>query len=204
MAKPYADCAGSGLHTHFSVLNTDGINIFDNGAAQGTDTMRHAIAGLMEALQPSTLIFAPHANSYSRLVPGAHAPTGVAWAYDNRTAAIRVPSSAPKARRIEHRVAGGDVNPYLMLAAVLGAALNGIEDTKDPPPPLTGNAYETKLPQIPNTWASAIDLFETAPQMARIFPADLIRNFVLTKRQEHATLNDLSPQEQVEIYLDIV
>ena len=76
----------------------------------------------------STLLFAPHENSYDRLVPNAHAPTGIGWAYENRTAAIRIPASACVARRIEHRVAGGDVNPYLSIAAVLGAALNGLED----------------------------------------------------------------------------
>ena len=81
-------------------------------------------------LYGSTLLFAPHENSYDRLVPNAHAPTGIGWAYENRTAAIRIPSSGPKARRIEHRVAGGDVNPYLMLTAILGAALTGIEDAQ--------------------------------------------------------------------------
>ena len=75
----------------------------------------------------STLIVAPHSNSYDRLVPGAHAPTAAAWAYENRTAAIRIPSGSASARRIEHRVAGGDINPYLMLAVVLGAAMQGIE-----------------------------------------------------------------------------
>ena len=92
----------------------------------------------------STLIFAPHENSYDRLVPNEHAPTGIGWAFENRTAALRIPASRPAARRIEHRVAGGDVNPYLMIAAVLGAALIGIEDRKTPPAPIVGNAYETK------------------------------------------------------------
>jgi glutamine synthetase len=65
-------------------------------------------------------------------VPGAHAPTGIAWAHENRTTALRVPSGGPAARRIEHRVAGGDINPYLFLAAILGAALNGMEDHEGP------------------------------------------------------------------------
>ena len=204
MAKPFDDRAGSGLHTHFSVLDSAGANIFDNGGPEGTAAMQHAIAGLMAALQPSTLIFAPHANSYERLVPHAHAPTGVAWAYDNRTASIRVPAGPPKARRIEHRVAGGDVNPYLMLAAVLGAALNGMEDAAAPPAPITGNAYDLDLPQIPSDWSEAISLFETAPQIARIFSRQLIDNLVLTKQQELRVMAPLSPQEQVEIYLETV
>ncbi len=204
MAKPYPDYPGSGLHTHFSVLDEDGENVFDNGGPEGTDTLRNAIAGCLAAMPGSTLIFAPHANSYDRMVPGNHAPTGISWGYENRTAAIRIPSGNAKARRIEHRVSGGDVNPYLMLAAVLGAAINGIEDGANPPAPITGNAYEQDLQQIPSDWKSAIDLFEADAPIARIFTSELIRNLVLTKRQELEYMAELSAQEQVEIYLDSV
>ncbi|MEH6645066.1 glutamine synthetase family protein [Sulfitobacter sp.] len=204
MAKPYADYPGSGLHTHFSVLDTEGNNVFDNGGPEGTDVMRHAVAGCLEAMAGSALIFAPHANSFERMVPGSHAPTGVSWAYENRTSSIRIPSGSSAARRIEHRVSGGDVNPYLMLAAVLGSAINGIEDGKEPPAPITGNAYAAELPQIPNTWQSAIDAFEKDAAVARIFPPELIQNLVLTKRQELHYMEELSLAEQVEIYLDTV
>ncbi|WP_299150374.1 glutamine synthetase family protein [uncultured Tateyamaria sp.] len=204
MAKPYEDYAGSGLHMHFSVLDHAGRNIFDNGTDRGSDMLRHAIQGCLTGMPGSTLIFAPHANSYARFVPGAHAPTGIAWAYENRTAAIRVPSGPPAARRIEHRLAGGDVNPYLSIAAVLGAALNGIEDATDPPAPITGNAYAQDLPQVPGTWDTAIDAFETSPETARIFDAELIRNMVMTKRQEAREMAALSTDEQTEIYLDTV
>jgi glutamine synthetase len=156
-------------------------------------------------MHDSTLLFAPHANSYARLVPDAHAPTTICWGYENRTAAIRIPAGSPSARRIEHRVAGGDVNPYLMLAVILGAALNGIEDAVDPPSPITGNAYAVEgLPQIPGTWEEAIDAFEGSAALPRIFPRELIRNLVLTKRQEAHYLAELNPEEQVELYLDTV
>ncbi|WP_149788977.1 glutamine synthetase family protein [Lutimaribacter pacificus] len=204
MAKPYEDYAGSGLHVHFSVLDRDGNNIFDDGGPKGSDALRHAIAGCLKAMPDSMLIFAPHANSYDRLVPENHAPTGIAWAYENRTAAIRVPAGNPAARRIEHRVAGGDVNPYLHLAAVLGAALTGIEDGEEPPAPITGNAYALDLPQVPNTWAEAIDAFDRSERMKRIFAPMLIQNLLLTKRQEMHYMAELTPQEQVEIYLDTV
>lgn len=204
MAKPYADYAGSGLHMHFSVLNKSGGNIFDNGTAQGSPQLLHAVQGCLDAMPGSTLLFAPHANSYDRMVPGAHAPTGIAWAYENRTSAIRIPSGNPQARRIEHRVAGGDVNPYLTVAAVLGAALNGIEDAQDPPAPITGNAYKADLPQIPRDWGTAIDAFETSDAVKRIFAPELIRNYVLTKRQELQYMTDLDPDARVEIYLDTV
>ncbi len=204
MAKPYEDYAGSGLHTHFSVLDEDGNNVFDDGGPKGTDTLRHAVAGCLNAMADSTLIFAPHWNSYDRMVPGAHAPTGICWAYENRTSAIRIPSGSHKARRIEHRLAGGDVNPYLMLAVILGAALNGIEDGLEPPEPITGNAYALDLPQVPDTWGVAIDAFEQSEAIKRIFAPELIQNFVLTKRQELHYMGDLTPAERVEIYLDTV
>lgn len=204
MAKPYEDYAGSGLHIHFSVLDEEGNNVFDDGGEKGTDVLRHAVAGCLKAMPGSALVFAPHANSFDRMVPDSHAPTGISWAYENRTSAIRIPSGNPAARRIEHRVSGGDVNPYLMMAAVLGAAINGIEDAQEPPAPITGNAYAADLPQIPGDWKTAIDAFETDPEVARIFPAELIRNFVLTKRQEMHYMQELTPTEQVSIYLDTV
>ncbi|MGP6086551.1 glutamine synthetase family protein [Antarctobacter jejuensis] len=204
MAKPYEDYSGNGMHAHFSVLDKDGTNIFDNGGPEGTDALRHAIAGCLAALSDSTLIYAPHLNSFERLVPDAHAPSAICWAYDNRTAAVRVPSGAPAARRIEHRVAGGDVNPYLALAAILGAALMGLEDGLEPPAQITGNAYDQDLPQMPGDWGSAIDAFADSPVMARIFPQELIRNFVLTKRQELRDMDDLDKHEQMELYLDTV
>ena len=204
MAKPYEDYTRSGMHIHFSVLDGEGRNIFDDGTERGSDALLHAVAGCLDSMPGSTLIFAPHANSYDRMVPGAHAPTGICWAYENRTAAIRIPSGPPAARRIEHRVAGGDVNPYLVIAAVLGAALNGIEDGAMPPEPITGNAYTADLARIPTLWQDAIDAFETDPHVARIFTPDLIRNYVMTKRQELHFMQEASPQEQVEIYLDTV
>ena len=146
-----------------------------------------------------------HANSYERLVPGAHAPTTICWGYENRTSAIRIPAGTPSARRIEHRVAGGDVNPYLMLAVILGAALNGIEDGLEPAAPVSGNAYAIPgLPQLPENWAAAIDAFESSAVMPRILPRELIRNLVQTKRQEAFYVAELNPEEKVELYLDTV
>jgi glutamine synthetase len=204
MAKPYPDYAGSGMHTHFSLLDEAGKNVFDDGGPKGTDLLRHAIAGCLNALHDSALIYAPHLNSFDRLVPESHAPTGIAWAYENRTTAIRVPSGSPSARRVEHRVAGGDVNPYLTLAAILGAALVGIEDKALPPEPVTGNAYALDLPQIPADWPSAVTAFEKSTVMPRIFHDELIRNLVQTKRQEIHYMDELTPNERVEIYLDTV
>ncbi|MFG1489662.1 glutamine synthetase, partial [Oceanospirillum sp. HFRX-1_2] len=141
MAKPYADKSGNGFHVHFSLIDKDGNNVFDDGTDAGSDLLRHAIAGLMETMADSMLIFAPHLNSYRRFAAGAHAPTFASWGYENRTVALRVPESEPVARRIEHRVSGADANPYLVLASVLAGALYGIENKLQPPSPIEGDAY---------------------------------------------------------------
>ena len=137
-------------------------------------------------------------------MPGAHAPTGAGWGYENRTVAIRIPGGPPAARRIEHRVAGGDINPYLSFAAILGAAITGIEEGMTPPPPITGNAYEVDLPQLAPDWQSAIDIFESDPMIARIFDAELIRNLVMTKRQELARMAEIPEEHHWKTYLDTV
>ncbi|GGH22284.1 glutamate--putrescine ligase [Cribrihabitans marinus] len=205
MAKPYSQDAGNGMHVHFSVVDAEGRNVFNDGGPRGTDLLRQAVAGCLAAMPGSTLIFAPHGNSYERLVPEAHAPTGACWAYENRTAAIRVPGGAPAARRIEHRVAGGDINPYLMLASVLGAALIGIEDGLTPPDPITGNAYEiADLPQLHPDLAAAVEAFATDPMLARILPAALVSNMALTKRQEIARFAARDPDTHWLSYLEAV
>ena len=204
MAKPYEDYSGNGMHTHFSVIDANGDNKMANGTFEGAPLLTQAIAGCMAGISDLTLIFAPHGNSYERLVPNAHAPTGICWAYENRTASIRVPGGNYAARRVEHRVAGGDVNPYLLIAAALGSALIGIEDQLEPGPPVEGNAYEQDLPQLPGTWAEAIEAFDASPIARRIFDAQLVDNFVMTKRQELKYFTPLTPEEQLDLYLDTV
>ena len=204
MAKPYEDYAGNGMHMHFSVLDQQGRNIFDNGSTEGSEALHHAIAGCLAGMAGSMLIFAPHASSYDRFVPGAHAPTALAWGYENRTTALRVPSGTPAARRIEHRVAGGDVNPYLLVASILGAALTGIERKLTPPAPTHGNAYDAASPHLPTTWGDAIAAFEDCQMTAQIFPRELVANYLATKRQEMHYMAELSPEEQMQLYLDTV
>ncbi|NDV01693.1 glutamine synthetase family protein [Pseudoroseicyclus tamaricis] len=204
MAKPYEEYAGSGLHMHFSMQDEAGNNAFANDTFEGSDLLRQGIAGCLKGIPELALIFAPHGNSYDRLVPESHAPTGICWAYENRTASVRVPGGSWKARRIEHRVAGGDVNPYLFMAAVLGSALTGIEDGLQPPPPIFGNAYEQEMAQIPDTWERAIDALEESAFARRIFPDLLLQNLVRTKRQEARYFAELTKRQQLELYLDTV
>ncbi|WP_374638048.1 glutamine synthetase family protein, partial [Paracoccus sp. (in: a-proteobacteria)] len=184
MAKPYGDRAGSGMHVHFSLNDAEGRNIFDNGGEEGTEILRHAVAGLIRTMQENALVFAPHENSFRRLLPGAHAPSSVAWGYENRTVAVRIPGGSPKARRIEHRVAGADANPYLVLASILGGALLGIEGKWEPPAPVTGDAYSQNHETLPPDWASAIEAFSRGPHVTQIYARRLQRMFVQCKLQE--------------------
>ncbi len=204
MAKPFQGEAGNGMHMHFSITDQNGNNIFDDGSAYGTDSLRHAVAGCLAAMPASTLVFAPHGNSYQRLTPGSHAPTGVSWGYENRTAALRIPAGNPKARRIEHRVACGDINPYLIFSLVLGAALNGIEQKFAPPAPIQGNAYEHDVPRLPTDWATAIEMFRSDPLVAQILPRQLIENYCLTKEQELERLRDIAASDHWKVYLETV
>ncbi len=200
LAKPFPAESGSGLHTHFSILDKDGENVFtDDG------TLRHAVSGCLDALAPSTLIFAPHASSFARFQASAHAPVNATWGYENRTVALRVPGGPLAARRIEHRVAGGDINPYLLFAAVFGAAMSGIDAGHDPPAPTTGNAY-TQTPSLPGlhrTWDQAIEGLDH-PALHDILPPLLIDNLQRTKRQEAALMAQMSDHDILTATLEAV
>ncbi|WP_149804151.1 glutamine synthetase family protein [Mesorhizobium sp. NFR06] len=204
MAKPYGERAGNGFHVHFSVLDKDGRNVFDDGSDQGSDTMRHAVGGLLAAMAQSTLVFAPHFNSYRRLRPRSYAPTAVAWGYENRMVAIRIPGGPSAARRIEHRVSGADANPYLVLAAILGAALIGIERQLSPGEPTGGEGQGLPLAKLPPDWASAIAAFEAGPRVAEIFPTVLRDAFIACKRQELNTFALNVSDFEIETYLESV
>ena len=184
MAKPYGRGAGNGLHVHFSLLDREGRNLFDDGTDSGTEMMRHAVGGMLSGMAESTLVFAPHFNSYRRLRPNSYAPTALAWGYETRMVAIRIPGGAPQARRIEHRVAGADANPYLVLAAILGAALTGIERQIDPGAPRKSDADGEDLPRLPADWRAAIGAFEQGNLVSDIFARDLRTAFLACKRQE--------------------
>lgn len=184
MAKPYGDRSGNGFHVHFSLIDENANNVFDDGTEKGTDVMKQAVGGILKALPESTLLFAPHMNSYRRLRPGTHAPTSVAWGYENRTTAIRIPGGSATARRIEHRVAGADANPYLVTAGILGAALFGIRNKLEPVNPTSGNAYQCDVPALPGSWISALDAFENGEIMPSIFCRELIDAFGACKKQE--------------------
>ncbi|NOR62029.1 MAG: glutamine synthetase, partial [Rhodobacteraceae bacterium] len=204
MPKPYLDQSGSGLHVHFSLLYETGNNVFDDGTEAGSDMLRHCVNGLLRLMPACTLIFAPHLNSYRRLTPNSHAPTSIGWGYENRTSAIRIPGGSPKARRIEHRVAGADANPYLLLASLLAGVLEGLEVQENPPEPTAGNAYDAGLPQLPADWAAAIAAFDASAALKAHLNPQFCDVFTAMKQQELNRFTQRMSDFEVATYLTTV
>ncbi|MEV8466980.1 glutamine synthetase family protein [Fluviibacterium sp. DFM31] len=204
MAKPYGTRSGNGFHVHVSLIDGDGRNVFDDGTEAGSDLMRHAVAGMIRTMAETALTYAPHENSFRRLAPRAHAPSAIGWGYENRTLAIRIPGGSAAARRIEHRVAGADANPYLVLASVLGGALLGLREGWEPPAPVTGNAYAQDLPHLPPDWASAIEAFETGTHIRQIYDPLLVSMFTDCKRQELGVFTRRVTDFEYHTYLETV
>lgn len=199
MPKPYGDMAGSGMHLHMSLLR-GGRNIFAGGDGPN-GAARHALAGLIGAMAECMLIFAPGANSYRRLAPGMYAPIVAAWGIDNRGVALRMPETAGKAARIEHRTAGADANPYLLTAAVLAGALAGLEAGTEAPAPVTGEAGEADGDTLPLSWWQAAREFSASPFVAEWMGARFQEIFAKMKRQERATLIAHVPEAEYAAYL---
>jgi glutamine synthetase len=160
MAKPYRDHAGSGAHLHVSLVDAEGRNIFAAEAATGSERLRHAIGGLAATINDAMAVCAPSANSYRRFRPEAYVPLNPSWSVNNRGVAFRVPHGAPDSRRVEHRVAGADANPYLLAAVVLAGMHLGLTRKLDPGPVLAGNAYRDTTATIPVSWPEALAAFD--------------------------------------------
>ena len=126
LPKPYADMAGSGLHVHVSLQDTDGGNVFASEDPMGSLPMQHAAAGLLATMADGMAIFAPLANSWRRFRPEAYVPLTADWSVNNRGTALRVPVSNAANRRLEHRVAGAEANPYLVMSWILAGLLKGL------------------------------------------------------------------------------
>jgi glutamine synthetase len=191
MAKPYADAPGSGMHLHVSLLDRDGANVFASDDVMGNDTLKQAAAGLLETMGDAMAIFAPNANSYRRLRPELYVPMNATWGYNNRGVAVRVPVSGPADRRLEHRVAGADANPYLVAAAVLAGMLHGIERKLAPPAPLAGNAYTQRLaaPRLPGDWPTALARFSASAFLAEYLGERFVTLYERTRRGEMNEFN---------------
>lgn len=164
MAKPFADRVGSGLHVHVSLLDRAGRNVFAGPLDAKinrpiSNALRHAMGGLLATMPEAMAIFAPNANSYRRLRPGTYAPVKGLWGGDNRTVPLRIPSGNEASVRIEHRVAGADANPYLVVAAVLAGIHHGIVNRILPPEPIVGDGYAQEGIPLPIRWPLALQRF---------------------------------------------
>ena len=184
MAKPYGIQAGSGMHVHFSLLDATGRNVFV-GEGGPSPALMHSVGGMLAHMADSIAVFAPHANSYRRLRPSEHAPTFASWGHDNRSAAVRV-ISAGAATRIEHRVAGADSNPYLVLAMILGAALDGMAQGTDPGAPIAGDSHTPAHDPLPTNWDYALRRFSESDFAQGNFGMDYLSLYTACKEQELA------------------
>lgn len=200
MAKPYGGLAGCGMHTHLSLLDRAGANIFVAEGHEPGGKLRQVVGGMLETMKDSMLILAPHANSYRRLTPASHAPTRLTWGIDNRTAAIRVIEAGP-ATRVEHRVAGTDTNPYLTLAVILSAALHGLERGCVPPEPQAGEHSESGAEGLPTTWDEALARFESSDFIAEALGARYRHIYAAVKRQEIAEFRAHVTEFEYDAYL---
>jgi glutamine synthetase len=172
MAK-YNEREGNSCHIHFSLQSSDGEPVFaeDEGLFHGF------LAGQLACLEEMTLLLAPNVNSYKRFASASFAPTAVAWGKDNRTCSLRVVGHG-KGLRFENRLPGGDVNPYLAIAAIIASGLHGIDAGLELEPPLEGNAYESDKPRVPSTLQVARDGFAASTVAREAFGEDVVDHYL--------------------------
>jgi glutamine synthetase len=201
MAKPYAERAGSGLHVHVSLVDEAGRNVFDDGSAHGSALLRHAIGGLQALMPESMALFAPSVNSYRRFQPDMFAPVNRHWGANNRSVGLRIPSGPESARRIEHRAAGADANPYLVLAAVLAGIHRGIEAKIDPGAPASGNMSRDPDPGLPFTIEDALTKIGVGATLPSYLGEETVSLYRESKRLELQRFRRIVPAHEYEWYL---
>lgn len=190
MAK-YDEREGNSCHIHLSLRDRGGAAVFaDSTAPNGMSaTLRGFVAGVLATLRDHTLFFAPNINSYKRFADGSFAPTALCWGLDNRTCALRVVGHGRNIR-VECRVPGGDVNPYLAVAALVAGGLYGIEQELTLGEPFAGNAYEARgVERLPATLAEAASAFEGSTAVRQAFGDDMVAHYLNNARVELAAFN---------------
>ncbi len=187
MAKPYPGQAGNGLHVHISLLDkATGKNIFSSDDPEQSEPLRHAIGGVLETMPASMAFLCPNINSYRRFGAQFYVPNAPSWGLDNRTVAVRVPTGSSDAVRIEHRVAGADANPYLMMAAILAGIHHGLTHKIEPGAPIEGNSYEQLEQSLPNNLRDALRELDDSEVLNQYISPDYIDIFVACKESELA------------------
>lgn len=177
MAK-YDQREGNSCHIHMSLRDENGPVFADDDAEGGrSELFNHFMAGVLATMADFTLLYAPNINSYKRFAPGSFAPTAIAWGTDNRTCALRVVGHGA-GMRVENRVPGGDVNPYLATAAMLASGLYGIREQLELEPALIGNAYAANAAHVPTTLKEARDRFTSSNLARELFGEDVVQHYV--------------------------
>ena len=204
MAKPMEDEPGSAMHIHQSITDAKtGSNLFSDANGKPTDLFQWFLGGQQKFLPSATCFFAPYVNSYRRLVPDAAAPVNVEWGVDNRTTGLRVPVSPPDARRVENRLAGADINPYLGIAASLACGYLGMTEKLKPRDPITGSAYHSPHRVPMNLPAAVTELSECAPLQA-ILGASFCALYQKIKLAEYENfMRVISPWEREHLLLSV-
>ncbi len=174
----YNQREGSSCHIHLSLRGEDGSLLFADPETGGrTSTYDSFVAGVLATMADFTLLYAPNVNSYKRFAAGSFAPTAIAWGEDNRTCALRLVGNGPAAR-VENRVPGADVNPYLALAAMLAGGLHGIEEGLALEPPYVGNAYTSDAARVPTTLQQARETFAVSKVARTTFGDEVVDHYV--------------------------
>jgi glutamine synthetase len=174
----FNDREGNSCHIHISLRGANGEAVLAGDGPNGFSPMMDSfIAGQLALLREMTLLLAPNVNSYKRFADGSFAPTTVAWGLDNRTCALRVVGRG-HALRMENRVPGGDVNPYLAVAALIAAGLHGIDHRLELEPMLEGNAYASAKPRVPCGLSEAVGLFGSSETALKAFGEDVVAHYV--------------------------
>jgi glutamine synthetase len=189
MAK-FDEREGNSCHIHISFRGDDGSAVFaDEDQPRGMSKMFQSfIAGQLATLRELTLFYAPNINSYKRFVEGSFAPTAVAWGMDNRTCALRVVGHG-HGMRMECRAAGGDVNQYLAVAALIAGGLHGIDNELELPDPIAGNAYTSAAERLPTTLAEAAELFDSSVIAREAFGDEVVEHYLNNARIELQAFN---------------
>jgi glutamine synthetase len=183
MAK-YDEREGSSCHIHFSLRSKSGEAVFAGDRPHGfSPLMEHFLAGQIACMEELTYFFAPNINSYKRFVEGSFAPTAIAWGLDNRTCALRVVGHG-ESLRLENRVPGADVNPYLAVSALIAAGLHGVENELELEPPFEGNAYNSDVAHVPHTLRDAAEKFGSSELARKVFGDEVVDHYVNAARVE--------------------
>jgi len=204
MAKPMEREPGSAMHLHQSVVDiTTGRNIFVDGDGKETPLFRAFIGGLQRYVPQALILFGPYVNSYRRFTRYLAAPINVQWGYDNRTVGLRVPSSDAENRRVENRIPGADVNPYLAIATSLACGYLGMMEGLTCTDPLKSSAYQQRQGLVRDMYA-ALDLMEGAAPLREVLGEDFVRLYCAIKRVEYeAYFQVISPWEREYLLLNV-